>query len=423
MKQFQNLGEKIEKLWRDKNYDEEVFPAIAKENLAAENLPEKLSAWEVIEWTLEEMNLPEQQDVAGRFGDPPITVFNAPRFHIDVYFWLEGTTAIHQHSFCGAFQVLHGSSLHSSYEFKLREKLNAFTEIGRMDLKTCELLNVGDIQEISAGQRYIHSLFHLEQPSATIVVRTHRSPLFLPQFSYHKPGLAVDPFFEEPNTAKKIQTITALIRSEHPATDDFIKKLLQKSDFQTCFKILSAIRPFLQQGQMQETFNLTEPKRRFENFLEIVAETHENFADLLPEVFQYKEKLEQIVQQRGFVKDPEHRFFLALLLNVDGKNKIFDLIKSKFPDEQPLDKILDWVFDLANTKVLGINIPNALGVESFDDFDLIVLENLLQNKSDEETIEIVKNDLSGENTADIDKNILSRIEKIRNAVIFEALLK
>ena len=246
MKLFQKLGESIEELWRDANYDEEVFAVIAKKALEESNLPQKVSAWEIIDWTLSQTNLPEQRDLHGNFGEPPITLYNAPRFHIDVYFWLEGTTAIHQHAFCGAFQVLHGSSIHSWYEFERSDKINIFTEVGEMSLKVCEILEVGDVQEILAGRQYIHSLFHLEQPSVTIVVRTHKSPLYLPQYTYHKPSLAVDPFFEEANTTKKIQAITALIRSNHPETDEYIAKLLEKSDFQTSFKILLTVRSYIQ---------------------------------------------------------------------------------------------------------------------------------------------------------------------------------
>ena len=184
MELFQKLGAEVEQLWRDENYDETVFPAIAANALEEANLPGKISAWEVIEWTLGQTVLPEQRDVRGSFGDPPITLYNSPRFHIDVYFWLEGTTAIHQHAFCGAFQVMHGSSIHSHYEFELRERINIFAELGEMNLKTVEYLEVGKVRQIAAGRQYIHGLFHLDQPSATIVVRTSRSPMNLPQFSY-----------------------------------------------------------------------------------------------------------------------------------------------------------------------------------------------------------------------------------------------
>lgn len=195
MELFRELGEQIEDVWRERNYNEEDFPLLAADALRRADLPSKISAWEVIESALRETELPPQKDVAGNFGDPPITLFVAPRFYIDVYFWLEGTTAIHQHSFCGAFQVLMGSSIHSWYEFAAHERINSFVETGEMSLKLCELLEIGDVKEIRAGRQYIHGLFHLDQPSATITVRTEKSPLFLPQYSYHKPFLAIDPFF------------------------------------------------------------------------------------------------------------------------------------------------------------------------------------------------------------------------------------
>lgn len=423
MKLFQELGESIEKIWRDKNYDEDIFPSIAKKALIEADLPQKVSAWEVAEWTLNEVNLPEQKDLAGNFADPPITIYNSPRFHIDVYFWLEGTTAIHQHAFCGAFQVLHGASIHSWYEFDIDEKINSFTQTGKMSLKVCEILEVGDVQEIFAGKQYIHSLFHLEQPSATIVVRTHKSPLYLPQYSYHKPNLAVDPFFEEANTTKKLQVITAFIRSKHPDTDQYIREFLEKSDFQTSFKILSTVRSYIQHNQMQQMFNLAEPKDRFDMFLDVVGKKHEKFADVLPKVFAHHDKLDQIVRQRSYVTDSELRFFLALLLNIDGKERILELIRSKYPKTEPIDKVLDWVYKLANTRVLGMNIPNALGVENFDDFDLMVLENLLQNKNDTETIKAIASEMPDEDAEMLNENISKRIEKIRNAIIFEPLLK
>ena len=262
MELFNNLGAEIEVLWRDKDYDERVFPEIAAEALKKANLTTKVSAWEVIEWTLQQTFLPEQRDLKGNFGDPPITLYNSPRFHIDVYFWLEGTTSIHQHSFCGAFQVLMGSSIHSWYEFERSETVNTFTEIGNMNLKLCELLSVGDVQAIQAGKQYIHGLFHLEQPSATIVVRTHKSPMYLPQFSYHKPFLAIDPFFEEANVTKKMQCVTALIRAKHPRTDEFIADWLRVADFQTSFQILSSLRGYLRSNQVDQLFNLAEVDER-----------------------------------------------------------------------------------------------------------------------------------------------------------------
>jgi hypothetical protein len=421
MELFNKLGADVEYLWRDKNYDESLFPAIAGKALREANLPEKLSAWEVIEWTLNETNLPDQRDLHAGFGDPPITLYNSSRFHVDVYFWLEGTTAVHQHGFCGAFQVLLGSSIHSWYDFDLQEKINVFTEIGNVNLKTVDLLTVGDVQEIAAGREYIHGLFHLEQPSATIVVRTHRSPLHLPQFSYHKPFLALDPFFEEPNTTKKLQCITALIRSNHPETDRLIAEMLEKSDFQTTYQILATVRGYIQGNQLEQMFNLAAPQEKFEKLLEIVRQRHGERANIFPQVFAYQDKINEIVKRRSFVTDAEHRFFLALLMNLEGKEQILSLIKERFPDSDAIDKILDWSFDLSQMRVLGTNLPNALGIADFDDFDLFVLESLLKDRTEEEMPEALKNEYPNENTDELAKSLAERSEKIRQSIIFQPL--
>jgi len=423
MELFQTLGVQVEQTWRDVNYDESVFPAIAAEALDAANLPGKVSAWEVIEWTLRQTVLPEQRDIRGSFGDPPITLYNSPRFHIDVYFWLEGTTAIHQHAFCGAFQVMHGSSIHSHYEFELRERINIFAELGEMNLKTVEYLEVGKVRQIAAGRQYIHGLFHLDQPSATIVVRTFRSPMNLPQFSYYKPSLAIDPFFEEPNATKKIQCLTALIRANHPDTDRHIGELLAESDFQTTFTILSKVRGFLQANQFEQMFNTGASEKRFDALLEIVKKRHGARAEVFPKVFEHQEKVGEIIKRRNFVKEPEHRFFLALLMNVEGKERILSLIKERFPEADPIEKILDWTLDLAQTRVLGVNIPNALGIADFGNLDLFILENMLKNKSDEEIRAALRAEYPAENLEALEQSLAEKTERIRQSIIFESLLQ
>ena len=415
MELFQQLGAEIESLWLDKNYNEELLPAIAKDALLRADLPSKLSAWDVVEWSLWQTELPRQRDVRASFGDPPITIYSGPRFHIDVYFWFEGTTAIHQHGFCGAFQVLLGSSIHSWYEWTQLEAINTFTETGDMKLKVCEILEVGDVQEIWAGKQYIHALFHLDQPSATIVVRTDRSPLHLPQFEYHKPSLALDPFFVQETTTKKIQIVSALIRAKRPDADPQVTELLETSDLQTSFSILSQLRGLLRSNQLSQLFKLAGPKERFESFLEIVRKRHGAAGETLTGVFEHMDRLDEILSRRDFVTNPEHRFFMALLLNVDERERIFGLIKHRFPDADPIEKVLDWVFDLAETRVVGVETSNALGIPDFGETEMFVLENLLHGKTDGEISQAFAKENPGAEIGDM-------ITKIRDAVIFRPLL-
>jgi hypothetical protein len=420
MEVFQKLGTEIEQSWREQNYNEDVFPALAADALRRADLPAKVSAWDTIEWALTQTELPPQKDPHANFGDPPITLYAGPRFHIDIYFWLNGTTEIHQHSFCGAFQVLLGSSLHSWYEFERTESVNAFTEIGSMSLKVCELLNVGDVKEILAGRQYIHSLFHLDQPSATVVVRTDRSPLHRPQFSYHKPSLALDPFFEHETTTKHLQIIRALFNVQHPDTDRLVGELLESSDFQTSFSILSAAREFLGGTPLGELFNLEQPAERFKKLIEIVRKRHGSKADDLANVFNRRDRLFEIVRRRSYVTNPEHRFFFALMLNVEGREMIFKLIKARFPEADPVSKILDWAHDLAHTRVVGVNTSNALGIEGFDDLDLSALEKMLAGESDDEVRASLVGEYGEEKIASID--LEGKIDRIRKSSTFWPLM-
>lgn len=421
MKLFHELGAEIEDLWNAENYNESLFPAIAADVLRRAGLPEKISAWDVIEWTLAEPQLPDQKDLRGNFGDPPITVFAAPRFFIDVYFWFEGTTAIHQHAFCGAFQVLLGSSIHSWYNFEPRHVINSNAEIGEMRLKVCEILNVGDVQEIFGGRDYIHSLFHLDHPSVTIVVRTYKIEKFSPQFAYEKPSLAIDPFYEIPANIKKLQAVFALLRAKYGEADRMISGLLERSDLQTTFEILSQLRSYLSSDSIKVMFGIEESTARFERFLEVSRKRHGAMISAVEDVIAHKAFLAEIVRRRGYLTDPEHRFFLALLLNVEGKERIFGLIKQKFPDAEPAGKVLDWVYDLANIRIAGATAQNALGVADFDNSDLYVFEKMLAGEDPAGIRRSVEMEYSSGTAGAMLDSLESRILKIKDAALFRPL--
>ena len=418
MELFHKLGVEIEEIWREKNYNEELFPAVAADALKRAELPSMVTVWDVLEWTIKETELPRQRDVPGRFGDPPITIYSGLRFHIDVYFWFQGTTATHQHGFCGAFQVLHGSSIHSWYEFERRVAVNLFCEIGDISLKVCEILERGDVQEIQSGRRYIHSLFHLDQPSATIVVRTDRSPLDLPQFSYHKPSLAIDPFFELDETTKKIQAMSAIVHMNPDNADDLIADYMKTSDLQTTFMILSQLRGLFRSNQLNQMFRPGEAASRFEKFLDVAARQHGSNGEIFRPVFARMDMLDEMLTRRGYVTNPEHRFFMALLLNVDGRERIFSLVKHRFPDADPIEKVLDWIFDLGQTRVLGTDSSNALGIADFGESEMFVLENLLKGKGDKE----IEQAFAAENPGQDSQVAPNALSKIRDSVIFRPLL-
>jgi hypothetical protein len=422
MEIFQKLGVEVEALWREKNYNEDLLPAIAAKALTEFDIPTKISPWEVVTWIMNQTELPGQQDLMGRFSDVPVTIARFPRFHIDVYFWYNSTTAIHQHGFCGAFQVFEGSSIHSTYEFRPTEKFNFFTEIGDLNLHNVELLNKGGIREIADGRKFIHALFHLDNPSVTLIIRTHRSPLSSPQFSYLPPGVAIDPFFEEPNFIKKLQTASMLLHLKRADADEQIANLLKASDAQMSYLILSNIKRFYSTSQAEEIFSFSANNDRFGNLVNVVQNKHGEIAILFANAIVEQEKIGEISHKRSIVTNPDLRFFLAVLMNVSERERVFSLVKERFPDSDPLDKVLDWTFDLSTTKTFGANMTNALGIADFDDNDLMALEFLLKDLDEAGIRDSLKNDYGLSDTDDWLKNLPLRNEKLRASVVLQALI-
>src|SRR6185369_13045283 len=168
MRDFSELGAAVEHHWRRHNNDQGVFPRIAED--ALRRFRTVVSPRKVTEWMIDAPSTPAQHSDES-FGQPPVVVYHGSRFFVELLFWLDGSPAIHQHSFSGAFAVLAGSSLHSLYRFALETPVNFTVGVGKLERQSVELLRRGDVRQILAGDRLIHATFHLDRPTVTVVVR------------------------------------------------------------------------------------------------------------------------------------------------------------------------------------------------------------------------------------------------------------
>lgn len=423
MEVFEKLGEVVENRWKARNYSEEAFPEVAAAALSEADLPARLDPWDIIRWVHTTSTIPEQHDVEGRFGDPPITLFSGARFYIDVYYWLDGTTSIHQHSFTGAFQVLLGSSIHSRYSFRENKIVNEHFSIGELSLEEVQLLKVNDVREIRAGRNFIHSLFHLDRPSATITIRTEHTPSSSVQYDYRYPHFALNPFFRNPLLSKKLQTVGLLLGMKHKKAEEMIGDLVCSSDFQTAFFVLQETYQRLQSNEMDELFGLSTGKQRFKAILDKCRNTHGGLAEFVLPVLQEEERQLSIIRRRGTITSDDHRFFLALLLNVRSRPKVLELVKQRYPDQDPIETILDWVEELGRTRVLGSKETNALGLPEFDDSYVFVLEGLLKGLGIEEIKLKAAEDYPPNDAAELNTRIPVIAEGLRESTLFRSMLK
>ena len=93
--------------------------------------------------------------------------------------------------------------------------------------------------------------------------------------------------------------------------------------------------------------------------------------------------LEEIVRRdviagmRNTIAEPEHRFFLALLLNVPTRADLLALVGQRYPQEAPLETVLRWADELREESDLGTTIldacfPETLEIASAEQPDLFL---------------------------------------------------
>ncbi|HET9955220.1 MAG TPA: hypothetical protein VFQ61_11985 [Polyangiaceae bacterium] len=332
MQAFQDLGQSIQALWKNERFELQAFARIASAALHGSQLHQRVKVTDLLEWLRTTPCLPEQHDLAGKFAQPPLTVYRGDGFFIDALFWNEATTSIHQHRFSGAFSVLSGSSLHTEYSFEQRERINQRLLLGDLRLRQIELLQEGDVRPIHSGSAFIHSVFHLERPTVSVVVRTIRDPGTDPQYDYHRPGLAIDAHGEYPRRERLRQTFE-LLKNGIPAQYlPFVREVALDD-------------PELAYWALGHAYG----RCTAEEWAELVSATAKRHG---PAIHRFVESFEerawerQLIARRANTTVADQRFFLAVLLNAPDRSTARDLIQARFPHQGADEALVDLTFGL-----------------------------------------------------------------------------
>ena len=115
--------------------------------------------------------------------------------------------------------------------------------------------------------------------------------------------------------------------------------------------------------------------------------------------------------------DEELRFFLALLLNIWGREQILKLVRQRFTTESPAEKVLNWIEELSQIRVLGMTESNALGIDAFDDLHLLVTECLMRRKSLAQTQRKVSKVFSRQRSNDLQQRTRDIYESLKDRSI------
>lgn len=374
-----DLAAQVERRWRAVHYDSSAFATIATETLGAQPAHGEIAPLELLHWAARTDALPPQDAPGNRFGEPAIRLFDDGRFFIQVLFWFDSTTSIHQHSFSGAFEVLAGSSIHSRYDFELGERLNEHLQLGTLTLREIELLEQGAVRSISTGRNFIHSLFHLDHPSVSFLVRTHNDVESGPLYTYARPGVAFDSFHVTPRTKLLNEVLIAANAMGASAFDTLLPEVFQTADAEAAFHLLTSYR------QMIGVDDWPALPSQLERVIGRRSSTwHATVSAALVE----QARQQRIVDCRKHVTDHELRFCLALLLNAQCRSDVYGLVRARFPQREPAELVSEWIGRLWDTEIPGdageMTNPLLLGCDpSVKAPALDVLSRLLAGQADE----------------------------------------
>lgn len=322
---FRKVGDDVLRAWAKQDFDEAALPNCAVQCLEAARTHEHVDVVSLLEEVQVEGALPAQHYIPGRapFGQPPLTVYSHSRFYAEVLFWLDGTTDVHQHGFSGAFQVLAGGSIATRFSFDSDHRISSHLRLGRLKALEREYLRVGDVRPIRSGAALIHSVFHLDRPSVTLVVRTASDSDASPQWSFRPPHVSYVPAYLNEELNRRIEALKVLFQVKPRRFWTLVPKLLADSPFDVTAEVL------------QVCFDLAGGAAGIAPFVKHAQTRHGEKVDLWIKSVEKRARDLKLLKLRSSVTDADGRLLLALLLNADCKDDVWKVCRARDPEHPP----------------------------------------------------------------------------------------
>lgn len=411
LKELKKLGDQVEVEYKSCDFDDALLPEIAASALKDFDFEYQWEPSSLADYPIK--NTPYTLRL--QFSDFPITVYRGNGFFIEILNWLNSTTTIHQHSFTGAFKVLLGSSIHSNYDFATKDTINTKLLIGELNTNKVEYLSKGSIRKITPGNSFIHSLYHLEQPSATLVIRSNGDKQHGEQYDYYPPGIALSPTLKKDSTTIFYQNlISSTIAINSKELSSLLSKKISKLSPEIIFQLFLSNRYLLNQHET------------FDSFYNALDTQKPGLSSLLIQSLTSAKRSYFLRDFRDICTDEDLRFFIAALMNLEKKDELLSLVKQKYLNANPAEVCAGWLNQLADLRTdlakrvltsmnatqsanyrLGIDIasslPMGLSNEEKTHFFLSVIDN---NHCDFES------EKHNRNSLDKNKNQLKTINEL-----------
>jgi hypothetical protein len=349
---LRRLAARIGSEWKSAGTRLSAFPAIAARLLSDAQPHRGYDLESLAEWTLSRRTFPSACNPFGPLGPPAFTIWSDGRFFANIYAYTTPEVVIHDHDFAGAFVNLSGTTIHATYEFAEEERVAPAVHVGELAVRHVEVVGRGDVRQIDPGRRFIHQVWHLDQPTVVLVIRT--GPLAAParrQFQYLRAGIATEVLRDEamsltaPERFRYAKKMTECLRTSSDGGLDYLKLLLQhERPWDAVWHLLESWRYLRTVGALDDLIRLGVRHQGawFAGLSDAGSEV-----DLFYSI------------QWANVRSVEDRVTLALLLTFQGWRPMREWLERLLPGAAPEDRFVDSLRRLGDAGA----IPLQLGPE------------------------------------------------------------
>lgn len=230
---IEQLVARIDSEWRRVGFAQADFPQISCEALSAVS-PHALVDPVAI---LESLAAGEARDhLVGEHRSPQVVpLYAGPRFSLTLHLWQDHLQSPHSHAWCGAYQVLHGTSLHGSYSFEEESRYDSKLLLGKLRQDALEPLGPGAIVPVlRGGDRLIHGICYIDPLGLSLSTRSVENDPAMTH-DYLDPGVAVQGSYVDRGTLERFRSLDALTAIDPEAGYQALAGILERSDPRTCF--------------------------------------------------------------------------------------------------------------------------------------------------------------------------------------------
>ncbi len=155
-------------------FEHNSFDKIALKHLCQFEAFDNITQEEVLQLTLAH-SIPNQFYNENQFGHFNITLINNGKFCIQVYIMNDIDTEIHDHTFDGAFRLIRGKTIHTTFEFSDRNEVEEDLFKGKLETQKALIMNTSDTHPIDT--KFIHRIERLSSVNITLII-THKDPTY-----------------------------------------------------------------------------------------------------------------------------------------------------------------------------------------------------------------------------------------------------